>query len=154
MEIPVSYPGFEGQNLTVKTAGMIKGAHLLLNGVAVKKEKGAYSVKNNAGGDVLIKLRGNPLDPTPKVVIGKDVIQLARPLTWYEYSWMALPIALVFLGGALGGGIGAFAAYTNGKIFRSYTGAWAKYGLTALVSIAAVAAYVAVAAVFVQLLEA
>jgi len=102
--------------------------------------KGFYPVKNNADSEVLIKLKGNFLDPIPKVVIGTDVIELARPLKWYEYAWMGLPIILVTQGGAIGGGVGALAAFTSGKIFRSERPTWVKYGLTALISVAAVIA--------------
>ncbi len=140
MEFPISYPGFEGQNLTVKPAGFL-GARLLQNGSPLKRQKGFYFVKNNAGIQVRIKLKSNFPDPIPKVIIDKDLIQLAAPLKWYEYLWMGLPILLIFLGGAVGGGIGGYATYTNGKIFRTQRSVWAKYGLTGLISIAAVIFY-------------
>jgi len=144
MELAISHPGFEGQQLVVKTPGFFRGAQLLLNGTPVKRQKGVYTVKNNSGADVPVKLRAL-FDPIPKVTIGEDVVQLARPLTWYEYAWMGLPIVLVFFGGALGGGIGAFAFYTSCKIFRSAQSNFAKYGLTGLVSVGAVAIFLVLA---------
>ncbi len=58
---------------------------------------------------------------------------------------MGLPFILAFVGGALGGGIGFFAAYSNGRVFRSNRSTAAKYILSALISIAAVIVYLIVA---------
>jgi len=42
-----------------------------------------------------------------------------RPLYWYEYGWMALPILLAFAGGGLGALVGLGAAHLNSRIFWS-----------------------------------
>jgi len=65
------------------------------------------------------------------VVIGDETVLLARPLAWYEYVWVGLPVLLVFAGGALGALVGVVATYTSARIFRSDRGAFAKYVLPA-----------------------
>ena len=92
----------------------------------------------------------------PRLIIdGGEVkaqtIELARPLAWYEYVWMAIPIALVVGGGGLGALFGLVAVYSSARIFRSDRGTAAKYGLSALISLGAALAFF-VAALVVQLL--
>jgi hypothetical protein len=151
MEFPISLPGFEGQNLTVKPAGFWR-AQLLQNGLPLKRQKGHFSVQNNAGETVPIRFKTEFLDPIPKVIIGDDVIHLVPSLRWYEYLWAGFPILLLFIGGAVGGLLGAAAAYTNAKIFRTQRSAPAKYALTGLVSIGAAIAWLAVGVILVALI--
>jgi hypothetical protein len=147
MEIPISRSGFEGQNLSVETAGFFRGARVLQNGNPVERRKGRFSVRSNTGEEVLIQLKGNFLDPIPKVIFGNEAIALARPLTWYEYVWIGLPVLLVFTGGGLGALIGIAATYTSAQIFRSNRSVLAKYGITALVSIIALIAFMILAVI-------
>lgn len=152
MEIPISRSGFEGQNLSVETAGFFRGARVLHNGNPVERRKGRYPVRSNRGEEVLIQLKGTFLDPIPKVIFGDETIVLARPLTWYEYVWIGLPVLLVFTGGGLGALVGLVATYTSARIFRSDRGALAKYGITALVSIVALIAFVILAVIVQQMI--
>ena len=69
-----------------------------------------------------------------------------RPLYWYEYAWMALPIVLAFSGGALSAFAVLGAAHLNSRILRSDRALWLRYGLTGFVSLAAVVAFFIVAA--------
>ena len=138
MEIPIKDERFEGQELVVKTAGFFKGPHLLLNGNPLKGKRGRYSVRNKADNEISVTLKYNWFDPIPKVKIEDKEIELARPIKWYEYIWMGLPIILVFLGGVLGAGIGIFATWSSARIFRSDRGICSKYILSAIISIIAV----------------
>ncbi len=61
--------------------------------------------------------------------------------TWVEYLWMCLPIAFVLTGGALGLLVGVTAVYSSARIFRGRCSTISKYGLSALVSVAAVLAF-------------
>jgi hypothetical protein len=133
---PITYPGLERLNLAVKPAGFF-GPQLLQNGVALKKQKGCYTVVNSTGQQVSIKLKGRFMDPVPRVVIGSDTIDLAPALKWYEYTWAGFPIILLAVGGALGGGLGAAAAFSNMNTFRSDRSTAAKFVLTGLTSFAA-----------------
>ena len=152
MEIPILHSGFEGQNLSVETPGFLKGARVLHNGNSVKKHKGSYAVRNNSGEEVLIQLKGNFLDPIPKVILGKEAIILARPLTWYEYVWIGLPILLVFTGGGLGALVGILATYSSARIFRSDRSVFGKYAITGLISVVALVAFVMLAVIAQQLI--
>ena len=146
MEIPVNILGFQSQRISVERT--FWKAHILLNGKRAEGKRGHYAIRNDAGEDVAVGLKFNVIDPIPKLQVGGDTIQLARPLTWYEYLWMGgIPILLVLTGGALGVLLGLAVMYTNARIFRGGRGVTAKYGLTALVSAAAFIGFVVVGVV-------
>ena len=124
MDVPIRHDAFAGRGLALRTAGFFRGPCVIKPSV---------------------------FDPIPKVQIGDDTIVLARPLAWYEYVWMGVPILLVFAGGGLGAMFGLFGVYSSARIFRSTRGTAAKYLLSALISVAVAAAFF-VAAVIVQAL--
>ena len=64
-----------------------------------------------------------------------------RSLTWCEHLWMCIPIVFVLTGGVLGLLVGITAIYTGARIFRGRRSTISKYGLSALVSVAAVLAF-------------
>ena len=133
MEFQIKYPGFEGQNLTVKSEGPYN-SKLFLNSKPLTKENQIYKIKDNVGTEVLVQLKSNLLDPVPNLTINKIPFLLADPLKWYEYIWLGLPFLLVVTGGAVGGAFGSLAAHTNAVIFRGKRGTFTKYALSALVS--------------------
>ncbi len=147
MEYSVSHPFFERQQLAVRTAGLFKGAVLLLDGQPMKSKMGKYVIKNDAGDDTSVRIDANFIDPIPVVKIGTEVVRLAPAFSWYEYVWIGIPVLLVFVGGALGGGIGVAAAYSNSRIFRSDRGTGAKYLLTGVTTVAALVAFLVLATV-------
>jgi hypothetical protein len=79
---------------------------------------------------------------------GKTTDSQAK-LAWYDQVWLALPIALVAVGGAIGGACGGAAWGINQKVFRSTKDPILRYVWTGLISVAAVFAYVALAAAFI-----
>lgn len=139
MRIEVRHPAFKRQHLSVETASSVfSSPKLLLNGVAVKKERGRYPVTSDFGGEKLIQMRYNLVDPVPTLKIDEQTVNLLEPLQWYEYAWSGLPILLVFAGGLLGGLVGGVATIANGRIFRSERGQIVKYGLAGLITVSAV----------------
>jgi hypothetical protein len=97
---------------------------------------------------VVFRLNGNFFDPIPAVVVGgQTTLRLGRPFAWYEYVWIALPLALLLVGGALGAICGGVAMLINARLLRSDQPAWARYGLGVLAVVAAVIAWLLVAAV-------
>jgi len=138
MRIEVRHPAFKRQHLSVETASVFSGPKLLLNGAVVKKVKGRYPVTSDTGAQKLIQMRYNLVDPVPTLKIDGEAANLAEPLQWYEYAWSGVPILLVFAGGALGGFVGGVATMANGRLFRRQLGLLAKYGLTGLITAAAV----------------
>lgn len=145
MQFSIAQPGFEGQNIAVETAGFFRGARVMQNGNPVARRKGRYALRSNAGEEVLVKLKSNFVDPVPKVMFGDTAIVLARPLTWYEYVWISLPILLMLTGGGLGALVGIPAIYTSARVFRGDRGSVAKYAITAGVSLVAVVVFVILA---------
>jgi len=66
-------------------------------------------------------------------------------LRWYEYGWAALPLVLAPVGGVLGALCGGAAAALNLYLMRGTWRTPLKYGLTGIISLAAVGAYIALA---------
>ncbi len=141
MRIEISHPAFKRQHLTVETASLFIGPKLLLNGEAVKRQKGRYPVTSDSGAEKLVQMRYNLVDPVPSIKIDDQAINLVEPLQWYEYAWSGLPVLLVFAGGALGGFIGGIATVANGRLFRSERGSAAKFGLSGLITVSAVVVF-------------
>jgi len=148
MEYPFEHPDFEGRTLAVRTSGFFASTILIVDGAEVAGKKGKFSLHDNQGRLRELNLKASFLDPVPKVVLGDTTIGLARSLTWYEYTWMGLPIILVFSGGALGALFGILAGYSSSQIFRSDRGVGAKYALSGIVSLGAVAGFFASATAF------
>jgi hypothetical protein len=150
MRIGIKHPAFKSKHLSVEQASFFSGPKLLLDGVVVKKEKGGYSVVSDSGQQVTIQMRYNLLDPIPTIKVGDAAIELAKPLRWFEYAWIGLPMLLVFAGGALGGFVGGGSTGVNGRIFRSERSTAAKYALAAVTTVAGAAVFF-VMAVAIQL---
>ncbi|WP_146898193.1 hypothetical protein [Adhaeribacter aerolatus] len=66
-------------------------------------------------------------DLVPVLEIKGKQIQIVEKLKWYQYAIGGIPILLLFIGGAIGGGIGAVGAITNFRIFRQEGSAVSKY---------------------------
>jgi hypothetical protein len=148
MQIEVTHPQFRTQKLAVEAAGWFAGPKLLVNGAAVKKQKGRFTVRSDAGQDTTIELKYNVLDPIPKIKIAGDATAVAPPLQWYEYAWIGIPVLLIFVGGAIGGFVGALGAVASGRVFRSEHSTPVKYGLSALITLGAFIAFVILATAF------
>lgn len=153
MDIEINQPGFEGRGLKVRAAGLFSGPRLIIDGVIIKGKRGRCEVRNNTGAGVTIKLKPSFLDPIPQLEIEGERVNLSRPLMWYEYIWMGLPLILMYSGGALGGGIGFGAAYSSARIFRSERSTPVKYLLTSLISIGAAAIFFVLALLIQSLIK-
>jgi hypothetical protein len=159
MDIRITHPRLEKQRVVVTTKVLpILSAKpkVFVNGEPVtgkrKSRKFIYTVTDDSGAEVEISIGVLFFDPVPRVTVGEDRIQLAPPLAKLEYVWIALPIALAFVGGGLGALIGALAAYANGRVFRLAQGNFAKYGFTGLVTAASVLIYLGVVLVILDYL--
>jgi hypothetical protein len=62
-------------------------------------------------------------------------------LPWYDQVWLALPFALVAVGGAIGGACGGAAWGINQKVFRATKNPVLRYVWTGLISMVAVVLY-------------
>ncbi|HEY2707734.1 MAG TPA: hypothetical protein VGI95_06745 [Caulobacteraceae bacterium] len=136
--IPFDYPGFEGRRLALRPMGLMTGAAVVVDGVAAPRKGRTFTLTDNAGTPVAMRLKGF-IDPIPQIQAGERTITLARPFAWYEYVWILLPLALLIVGGFLGGLCGGVAAYVNAQVLRSSYPAVVRYGLSLLVILAAAA---------------
>ena len=137
MQHYVHAEGFEGRQLVVESAGFFSGPRLMLDGQPASKgpKRGQLLLRRNDGVDVIAQLRGVFVDPIPQVTVDGKTIKIAEPLAWYVWLWGGLPILLLFIGGALGGGLGAAAMMINGRIFRADMHGALKFALTGVISL-------------------
>lgn len=148
MDLPFTVPGFENHAMAVRTAGMVRGPALVVNGALATGKRGRFIMHDAWGREVEIRVRPSLLgiDPIPTLVVQGRQIQLARPLTWYEYAWLCLPMLLVVAGGALGGLCGFVAAYSSGRIFRTNETPALKFLLSGAITFVALVVYLVLAA--------
>lgn len=142
MGYPVNIEGFEGQSIVVEPPGFVSNAKLLVNGQPAPRgaRRGEMLLRRNDGKDVIATWKNSFLD-VPALMVDGKTINVVTPLKWYEWTWNALPVLLVTMGGALGGVIGVLAFSGNLKIFRSSENPVLKYILTGVVSFVAVVVY-------------
>lgn len=125
-EIYINHPDLD-DNILILRLSFWGSSKLYLNNNPVAKKKGIYSLSERLDKPFIITLKNNFFDPIPKVIVNRQTMHLEKPLKWYQYIWMGLPILLIFQGGALGGFLGAVAFRTNGSIFRSDRSTLEKY---------------------------
>ncbi len=147
MQYHVNVEGFEGRLLFIETAGWFTGPKLLLDGQPAPKgpKRGQLLLRRNDSVDVVAQLRGVIVDPIPQLVVDGKPIKIAEPLPWYVWAWSALPLTLLFLGGALGGGLGALAMTVNGRVFRTDLHGALKFAVTGAISIMTTVVFLALA---------
>jgi hypothetical protein len=143
MRYPVRLEGFEGQTLEIQPGGFFSSPKVFVNHQPAPRGKGREVIlRRNDGSPVIatLKPRAFGLD-VPQLVVEGKTIQVTAPLKWYVWAWIAWPLLLVFVGGALGGIAGALGFTTNARIVRSKMNGSAKFALTAAVSLLVVIAF-------------
>lgn len=143
--LPIAVAGFEGRGLSLRPAGLLRGATLVCDGAPVPRKGTVFELKDNQGALVSFRFGQTLFDPIPKVIVRDDVIELAPPLAWYQYLWILAPASLIFVGGLLGGLAGGAAAFANMHLMRQPGSAAAKYAITGLVTLAAFVVYLLLA---------
>ena len=139
-------PGFKGREPVLDTGTWWSGAFLIEDGKRAPraKRRGWVVLHRNDGKPIEARIRGRAmgLDPVPNVEVDGEVVSIEPPLQWYQWLWIALPVLLVFVGGALGVVVGTVAASVNARLLRAERPPQLRYGLSALVSLGAVALFV------------
>jgi len=116
--IRVTLAGFEKKRLEVVPSGLT-GPQLLLNGQKLVADKKEYRIADDTDAQRIIRFRNVfPLDPIPILQVDGQDVHVARPLTAVEKTWLVIPFALIAVGGALGGLLGALAAMANSRVLR------------------------------------
>ena len=150
MRYQVNLEGISKHRIEVETPGALRGPRVLTDGQPAPKGKkrGQYLLRCDDGRESVAELKGFFLDPVPQVLWAGKKITLAEPLKWYQWIWSAVPIVLVFLGGAIGGAIGFVGTTLNVQILRSDMNGLLRYGGTALISVGAFVTYTVLVLLF------
>jgi hypothetical protein len=122
MKYSVQLEGFDGHEIAVYIPNVFSSPRLIFDGSQIRKEKQTRCMllQRNDGTQAQVKWKQKALGlDVPSLDVDGREIQVAPPLPWYIWIWSALPIILLFLGGALGGLIGAVGVVANISIFRS-----------------------------------
>jgi hypothetical protein len=153
VEFPIPHEAFAGRGLAVRLPGLLRGPRVVVDGTEVAGKRLRFTLRDNFGNLRELRLKASAFDPVPKVVIEGSTIQLARPLAWYEYAWMAIPIGLVAIGGGLGALFGILAIFASARVFRSERSTPAKYAISACFTVAAAVAFLVAAFVLQEMLR-
>lgn len=151
MNYPVKIEGFEGQTIEVQPAGFFSSQKLLVNGQPASsgKKRGEMVLRRNDGQEVIATWKPQFAGfDIPQLVVEGKTIQVIEPLKWYEWVWSALPVMLIFIGGALGGITGVIGLTINAKVFRSDLNGFVKFVATGVISLLAVVVYFVAAVLF------
>ena len=138
---PIEHESFAGRGFALRPPRPFGASVLVIDGADVSGKRGRYTVRDNAGNPVEIRLKRSGVDPVPKVVIGERTIQVARPLAWYEYGPLALSWVLIPLGGALGAVVGIVVSVISARILRSDRPSATRLVLATTISVGAVLGY-------------
>jgi hypothetical protein len=152
MQHYVQAEGFEGRQLVVESSGFFSGPRLLLDGQPATKgpKRGQLLLRRNDGVDVIAQLRSVFIDPIPQITIDGKTIKIAEPLPWYIWVWSGFPLVLLFIGGALGGGLGAAAMMINGRVFRTDMPGALKFAITGAISLVTILVFATLAIILNQ----
>lgn len=155
MRLPLKLEGFTGHTLEIESAGWFSPARLFIDGQPARKgpKRNQYLVPLDNGAQKVIQLKQVFIDPVPQVLVDGNVVQVVEPLGVLQWIWSALPIVLIFLGGAIGGAVGGAAFWINTRIFRSEMSAIEQYILTGLVSGISYFLYLILGTVFLRLIS-
>ena len=151
----VNIDGFEGQDIEVKTS-FWSGPKLFINGQLAPKgsKRGEMLLRSDDGRQAVAKWKPQFMGlDVPQLVVDGKVISLAEPLKWYQWVWSGLPIALVWVGGALGAIAGLIGFAINATVFRAEMNSVLKYVVSGVVSILAAIAYFIAAMLFTMLIR-
>ncbi|WP_106543914.1 hypothetical protein [Prolixibacter denitrificans] len=144
MELPINLPELEDNTLKLIVPRVMGKPKVMYNGREVQKQNNRFSISNGSGQPILITLKNNYLDSVPKVFINDQEKQIVKPLKWYEYIWMGLPILMALQGGILGALLGFVAIRLNSIIFRNDKSQVVKYLTTLGVNVLIVTLYLVV----------
>lgn len=152
----INLKGFEGQSIEVVPPGTFSSAKLLVNGQPAAKgpKRGQLLLHRNDGTEVIASWKPSMMGfDMPKLVVGDEVVEVVKPLAWYEMVWGGLPILLLFIGGLFGAVAGIIAFSINTKIFRTEMNTAVKYLLSGAISAGAVIIYLILAVLFTLVVE-
>ena len=115
---PIAVSGVNGP--VVVTSNAFTGQHtVIVDGQPIPREKGGtYRLPSADGGTVEARVSSNFLNPSPTLEVAGKKYASAPPLPLVLQILMLLPLALVFVGGLVGGLIGALGVGVNTLVAR------------------------------------
>jgi hypothetical protein len=119
---------------------------LLKDGIPVERstEKGRpFLIPDNAGREVRAYPKRTS-DFAPALEINGERFRVVRLLKWYQYAIGALPLGLLFIGGAMGGVVGVVGTMLSYEILRQDGSAAIKYLKLAGIVIGSFVLYIAI----------
>lgn len=121
MKYNFNLPDFPNSNFKIETSIWTGKSKLVMNNLQVEqsKEKGKPFLIPTDNGEFVKAFQKQSLpDFVPTLEINGIKNQIVEKLKWFQYAIGGIPILLLFVGGAIGGAIGALAVMTNFNIFR------------------------------------
>jgi hypothetical protein len=141
MQHVIRHERFQKNQLTMGANGLTS-PKLFLNGEPVKGKKNVFVVEDDAGVSTTVSFKYALPDIVPKVIIDYgEPISVVDPIPWYGWVLALLPMTLIFMGGAVGGGLGAAAGAGTLHLMRSKLPEWAQVLLSLAFTAAAAAIY-------------
>lgn len=149
-------PDFPNATFEMESSPWTGKSSLLMNSKPIEqlKEKGKpFLIPLTDGGHVKAYPKPTLPDFVPSLVINGVKNDIVEKLKWYQYAIGGLPILLIFMGGILGGAIGALAAITNFGILRQEGNDMVKYGKVIAISVAAYFVFAYASSMFLQMIN-
>jgi hypothetical protein len=140
MLYPIRSDRFGNLSVAIEVNGL-NPPKILVNGTLAPqgKDKNQFIIKSETGIETIVDLKiTNLFDIVPTVELNGSPVKVVKPLAWYEYVVIALPLVLIGIGGAIGGMIGAIAATFTRSIMRSNLNPVMRYAASVGVTIIAV----------------
>jgi hypothetical protein len=92
MNITISHSDFKTQLLEISIPGYFYAPRLLVNGSAVRRINGVYTVLNDGGHEVAIRLNSNLFYRLPQLLIEQDEIKIMCKAGWIQFAgWKNTP---------------------------------------------------------------
>ncbi|MFX3632543.1 MAG: hypothetical protein ACE3L7_06225 [Candidatus Pristimantibacillus sp.] len=123
-----------------------------INGTQVEQKNGQYNIPVDNETKLLTIKRGM-IENIPKVTFDGKRLHLVKKLKAYEWGISCLSLLLVFIGGALGGVIGAIGLLFSAKVFRTELPQAVKILFSIVISILAAGLYFVIASLLLSALE-
>ena len=86
MQITIQHPEFKTQLLEMNISGYFSTPRIMLNGVPVRLTGGVYSVINDAGNDVTVKLNTSIFNMLPQLLIEQQEIRISTETGWTQFA--------------------------------------------------------------------
>lgn len=130
MKYNFKLPDFPNSDFEIETSIWTGKSKLSMDNLQLEqsKEKGNPFLIPSTNGEFVKAFPKQSLpDFVPTLEINGIKNQIVEKLKWVQYAIGGLPILLLFIGGAIGGVIGALGAMTNFNIFRQEGSEMSKY---------------------------